>query len=84
MPGPFMLPKDTREGDWIVIGRQGAYSFSFQTGFNGFSEQMIVEIGRQIPLSAPKRRHAQAYGTLASTEATRLIDNNRQSPEGDS
>ncbi|HEU0118724.1 MAG TPA: type III PLP-dependent enzyme, partial [Alphaproteobacteria bacterium] len=28
MAGPFMLPEDMREGDWIAIGMQGAYCAS--------------------------------------------------------
>ena len=44
MPGPFMLPKDVREGDWIIISNQGAYSSAMQTGFNGFDSSLQVEI----------------------------------------
>lgn len=36
MKGPFMLPADVCEGDWIEIGGLGAYSKSMQTNFNGF------------------------------------------------
>jgi ornithine decarboxylase len=53
MPGPFMLPKDTREGDWIVISRQGAYGFAMQTKFNGFHSDAMVEIS---PNTAPQTR----------------------------
>lgn len=55
MPGPFMLPKDTREGDWIVIGRQGAYGYAMQTKFNGFHSDLQVEISNEAA-SLPKRR----------------------------
>lgn len=34
--GPFMLPDDVETGDWIEIGRLGAYSNAYRTRFNGF------------------------------------------------
>lgn len=36
MPGPFSLPADIREGDWVEIGMLGAYSATMRTAFNGF------------------------------------------------
>lgn len=36
MKGPFTLPADISEGDWIEIGGLGAYSKTMQTRFNGF------------------------------------------------
>ncbi|MFM2099356.1 MAG: hypothetical protein RLZZ366_895 [Pseudomonadota bacterium] len=36
MAGPFMLPADTRAGDYIEIGMLGAYGCAMRTGFNGF------------------------------------------------
>lgn len=36
MKGPFLLPEDTQEGDWIEIGMLGAYGSAMQTRFNGF------------------------------------------------
>lgn len=36
MKGPFYLPSDTAEGDYIEIGQMGAYSSTMATGFNGF------------------------------------------------
>ncbi|PTQ12361.1 decarboxylase [Sphingomonas oleivorans] len=37
MAGPFMLPADTRPGDYIEIGMLGAYGCAMRTGFNGFT-----------------------------------------------
>lgn len=37
MAGPFMLPADTRAGDYIEIGMLGAYGCAMRTGFNGFT-----------------------------------------------
>lgn len=36
MKGPFYLPSDTAEGDYIEIGQMGAYGRTMATGFNGF------------------------------------------------
>ncbi len=45
MRGPFYLPADIAEGDWIEIGQLGAYGASLRTGFNGFDQARIVEVG---------------------------------------
>lgn len=44
MPGPFMLPADVEEGDWIAISGLGAYSRSFRTRYNGFYSDLNVEV----------------------------------------
>jgi ornithine decarboxylase len=36
MKGPFYLPSDTEEGDFIEIGQMGAYGRTMATRFNGF------------------------------------------------
>lgn len=43
MKGPFLLPSDMREGDYIEIGQTGAYGQAMRTRFNGFhSDAMAV------------------------------------------
>lgn len=49
MRGPFLLPADVREGDWIEIGQLGAYSGCLRTPFNGFDRARLVEV-RDPPL----------------------------------
>jgi ornithine decarboxylase len=44
MRGPFHLPADIAEGDWIEIGQLGAYGACLRTGFNGFDRARIVEV----------------------------------------
>ncbi len=44
MKGPFVLPSDVREGDWIEIGGLGAYSKTIQTKFNGFYSDRQAEL----------------------------------------
>lgn len=36
MKGPFYLPQDIKEGDYIEIGQLGAYSAAMRSNFNGF------------------------------------------------
>ncbi|MEJ0061853.1 MAG: type III PLP-dependent enzyme [Alphaproteobacteria bacterium] len=42
--GPFMLPADAREGDWIAVGQQGSYGKTLKTRFNGFYDEILAEI----------------------------------------
>jgi ornithine decarboxylase len=51
MRGPFLLPADVAEGDWIEIGQLGAYGGCLRTGFNGFDRARIVEV-RDAPLAS--------------------------------
>ncbi|MDZ4373932.1 MAG: type III PLP-dependent enzyme, partial [Phenylobacterium sp.] len=44
MPGPFWLPEDIREGDYVEIGMLGAYGVAMKTNFNGFGDAEIVEV----------------------------------------
>ena len=45
MAGPFLLPADSKAGDYIEIGMLGAYGCAMRTGFNGFGagETAIVD-----------------------------------------
>ena len=45
MPGPFWLPDDIDEGDFIEIGMLGAYGVAMGTRFNGYgkTDTVIVE-----------------------------------------
>jgi ornithine decarboxylase len=38
MPGPFWLPEDVREGDYVEIGMLGAYGVAMNTRFNGYGD----------------------------------------------
>nr|WP_295741020.1 type III PLP-dependent enzyme [uncultured Acidocella sp.] len=44
MHGPFLLPGDVAEGDWIEIGQLGAYGACLRTAFNGFDRAALVEV----------------------------------------
>ncbi len=45
MKGPFLLPNNIKEGDYIELGQLGAYGLTFRTKFNGFYSNTIVELG---------------------------------------
>lgn len=51
MQGPFMLPADVAEGDWIEIGQLGAYGACLRTAFNGFDDLLRVQVADE-PLCA--------------------------------
>lgn len=51
MKGPFMLPADIREGDWIEIGGLGAYGQTMRTSFNGFGSDVQAELSDNPMLS---------------------------------
>lgn len=42
MPGPFWLPADVAEGDYVEIGMLGAYGVAMSTGFNGYGDTDTV------------------------------------------
>ena len=44
MKGPFLLPNNTKEGDYIELGQLGAYGLTFRTEFNGFYSNQIYEV----------------------------------------
>jgi ornithine decarboxylase len=53
MNGPFRLPSDIREGDWIELGQLGAYGTCLASGFNGFGPAPVVEVADQALLPTP-------------------------------
>ena len=53
MDGPFLLPEDVSEGDWIEVGQLGAYGAALRTGFNGFDRARLVEVVDRPLLDTP-------------------------------
>jgi ornithine decarboxylase len=53
MTGPFLLPADVAEGDWIEVGQLGAYGASLRTAFNGFDRAGIAEVADPPLLETP-------------------------------
>jgi ornithine decarboxylase len=44
MKGPFLLPNNIRENDYIELGQLGAYGLTFRTQFNGYYSNEIYEV----------------------------------------
>ena len=44
MNGPFVLPNNIKENDYIELGQLGAYGLIFRTQFNGFYSDEIYEV----------------------------------------
>jgi ornithine decarboxylase len=44
MNGPFLLPNNIKEGDYIELGQLGAYGLTFRTKFNGIYSDHIFEL----------------------------------------
>jgi len=53
MPGPFMLPADMREGDWVELGQLGAYGACLRTRFNGFDSALTIDVADPPMLATP-------------------------------
>ena len=44
MKGPFVLPNNIKENDYIELGQLGAYGLTFRTDFNGLYSNNIFEL----------------------------------------
>ena len=44
MKGPFLLPSNIKENDYIELGQLGAYGLTFRTEFNGYYSSEIYEV----------------------------------------
>ena len=55
MKGPFVLPNNIKENDYIELGQLGAYGLTFRTQFNGFYSDEIHEVEDSPILSLYKK-----------------------------
>ena len=44
MKGPFLLPNNIKENDYIELGQLGAYGLTFRTQFNGYYSDEVYEV----------------------------------------
>ena len=44
MKGPFLLPNNIKENDYVELGQLGSYGLTFRTRFNGFYSNEIYEV----------------------------------------
>jgi ornithine decarboxylase len=61
MKGPFVLPNNLKEGDYIEIGQLGAYSLTFRTKFNGFYSNQIFEVQDKPIMSMYEKDKSSSY-----------------------
>jgi len=61
MKGPFVLPNNLKEGDYIEIGQLGAYSLTFRTKFNGFYSDKIFEVQDKPIMSMYEKDTSSSY-----------------------
>jgi ornithine decarboxylase len=74
MHGPFMLPNNVQEGDWIEIGQLGAYGTCLRTSFNGFDRATLAEVRDRAMLETAGYEENEGAGeTRPSAEITTLF-----------
>ena len=61
MKGPFVLPNNLKEGDYIELGQLGAYSLTFRTKFNGFYSDQIFEVRDKPIMSMYEKDNSSHY-----------------------
>ena len=61
MKGPFVLPNNIKEGDYIEVGQLGAYSLTFRTKFNGFYSNQIFEVQDKPIMSMYEKDTSSQY-----------------------
>ena len=61
MKGPFLLPNNIKEGDYIELGQLGAYGITFRTKFNGFFSDQIFEVEDKAIMSMYEKEDAKKY-----------------------
>ena len=66
MKGPFYLPDNIAEGDYIEIGQLGAYSRSIRTDFNGFNKNLQIEVSDEPLVSMYQELQEQEESATAA------------------
>jgi len=74
MAGPFLLPEDVCEGDWIAIRGMGAYGAASQSHFNGFHSDFQVEISHESASAAPIKRRTARTGHLKLVKSDQTVE----------
>ena len=61
MKGPFILPNNIKENDYIELGQLGAYGLTFRTEFNGFYSNEIYEVEDDPIMSMYDKKIAKEF-----------------------
>ena len=61
MKGPFILPNNIKENDYIELGQLGAYGLTFRTQFNGYYSNEIYEVEDEPIMSMYSKENRKAF-----------------------
>ena len=61
MKGPFVLPNNIKEGDFVELGQLGAYGMTFRTKFNGFYSDEIYQVNDDSIISMYDKNYDKKY-----------------------
>ena len=61
MKGPFILPNNIKENDYIELGQLGAYGLTFRTDFIGFYSNEIYEVEDDPIMSMYDKKIAKEF-----------------------
>ena len=61
MKGPFLLPNNIKENDYIELGQLGAYGLTFRTQFNGYYSDEIYEVEDKPIMSMYDKEASKAF-----------------------
>lgn len=70
MKGPFFLPADVSEGDYIEFGLTGAYGAALATKFNGFGDYLETVV-HDAPMTSMYGLAARKANVVALTKAAK-------------
>ncbi|MDC0618900.1 type III PLP-dependent enzyme [Pelagibacteraceae bacterium] len=65
MKGPFLLPNNIKDGDYIELGQLGAYGLTFRTNFNGFYSNEIFEVNDKPIMSLHEESNEKVDSLVA-------------------
>ena len=65
MKGPFLLPNNIKEGDYIELGQLGSYGLTFRTNFNGFYSNEIFEVNDKPIMSLHEESNEKVDSLVA-------------------
>jgi ornithine decarboxylase len=80
MPGPFYLPDDVGEGDYVEIGMLGAYGVAMNTRFNGFGdvETVVVDDAPMASMYGLAEEDAAAVVVTSESSVVKLSSRSRR------
>tara|TARA_B100001142_G_scaffold330042_1_gene395815 strand:- start:278 stop:1456 length:1179 start_codon:yes stop_codon:yes gene_type:complete len=61
MKGPFILPNNIKENDYIELGQLGAYGLTFRTQFNGYYSDEIYEVEDEPIMTMYNKENIKAF-----------------------